>query len=332
MIDKHRLKKFMSTMQGGVALFKESEQKEVVCTGYRDLTNEIPINKNTSFQTASAGKFFVAVGIMKLIEDNRLSLDSKLGDVVDFSLNEIDGDVTVKELLTHTSGVPDYFDESSMEDYSDLWKDFPNYKIRCSKALLPLFRDKPMAFEPGTRFEYCDSGFVLLGLIIEAITNKVFDHYLKEILFRPLKMTHTGYYELDRLPGNCANAYVRDSNEAPYHTNIYSVDVKGTGAGGAFTSVLDVERFWQGLLRYKVLNKESVAMMLARHVDLGTHGYGLGVWLDENNNPYFQGVDPGVTFMSGYNLDTHTELTLISNYEDDIFSVYREIKSAINNA
>jgi len=320
----------MAPLKGGIALIKDETKKIVLAKGYRDLANKIPIDENTSFPTASAGKFFVAVGIMKLIEDEHLNLDSTLGEVVDFPLNAIDECVTVKELLTHTSGVPDYFDETLMEDYSDLWKDFPNYKIRTSKDILPLFIDKPMVFKPGTRFEYSDSGFVLLGLMIEAITKKPFDQYLKTVLFDPLEMKRTGYYELDRLPANCANAYVRDKFKDTYHMNIYSVDVKGTGAGGAFTSAMDIDRFWEGLFSYKVLRKETVELIFKKHVDLEDHGYGLGVWLDRNNHPYFQGVDPGVTFMSGYMLDTHTQITFISNFEDDIFSVYDKAKEGFH--
>ena len=115
--------------------------------GFADLANEIPNTMDTRFASASMGKTFVAVGILQLIEAGRLHFEDTLGDILDIDLKRIDPDVTVKQLLTHTSGVPDYFDESVMNDYEALWKDYPNYRIRHNKDMLPLFIDKPMMYK-----------------------------------------------------------------------------------------------------------------------------------------------------------------------------------------
>ena len=96
------------------------------------------------------------------------------------------------QLLNHTSGIPDYFNESIMEEYADLWQNFPNYKIRKSMDLLPLFINKPMMYKAGEKFQYNNSGFVVLGLIIEKITGLLFDEYLNEIIFLPCGMNNTG--------------------------------------------------------------------------------------------------------------------------------------------
>lgn len=123
-------------------------------TGFADLPNEIPNTLETRFASASAGKVFVAVGILQLIEQGRLNFEDTLGDRIDIAWNDIDRDVTVRQLLTHTSGVPDYFDESVMEEYEELWTDFPNYKIRHNSDLLPLMIHKPMMYPKGTEFQY----------------------------------------------------------------------------------------------------------------------------------------------------------------------------------
>ena len=96
--------------------------------GFADLSNEISNTVETKFASASAGKVFVAVGILQLIERERIKFDDTLGVLLDMPLNDIDKDVTVKQLLNHTSGVPDYFDESVMDEYEELWIDYPNYK------------------------------------------------------------------------------------------------------------------------------------------------------------------------------------------------------------
>lgn len=177
-------------------------------SGYADLPNRIPNTLETRFAGASAGKVFVAVGILQLIERGRIRFDDTLGELLNIPLNDIDPDVTVRQLLNHTSGVPDYFDESVMDEYEELWTDYPNYKIRHNSDLLPLFIHKPMMYPRGERFQYNNSGYVLLAMIMESVTGTAFDQYLKEHVFDVCGMESTGYYELDKLPSRCANNYI----------------------------------------------------------------------------------------------------------------------------
>lgn len=156
--------------------------------GYADLSNKIYNKIDTKFATASAGKVFTTVGILQLIESRMLKFDDEIGELLDFDLKGIDRAITVEELLCNTSGIPDYFDETIMEDYDELWRDYPNYKIRTSSDLIPLFIDKPMMYQRGQKFQYNNTGFVVLGLIIEKVTGKSFDEYLKEKVFESLGM------------------------------------------------------------------------------------------------------------------------------------------------
>lgn len=132
-------------------------------TGFADLANEVQNSLETKFASASAGKVFVAVAILQLIEQGKMQFEDTLGTLLDMNLGQIDKDVTVRQLLTHTSGVPDYFDESVMEEYEELWIDYPNYKIRRNNDLFPLFMNKPMMYSKGEKFQYNNSGYVLLA-------------------------------------------------------------------------------------------------------------------------------------------------------------------------
>jgi CubicO group peptidase (beta-lactamase class C family) len=300
--------------------------------GFADLPNKRFNNKDTRFASASAGKVFVAVGILMLIEKGVLSLEDTLQNVLSIDLHQIDPEITVEQLLTHTSGIPDYFDEQVMDDYEQLWKDFPNYKIRKNSDLLPLFIDKPMQFPRGTKFSYNNSGFVVLAAIIEQITQKPFDIYLYEAIFNPLNMNSTGYFELDRLPSNCANNYIYCESTMSYRTNIYSVDAKGTGAGGAFVTTEDISKFWDALIHHRLLSKKMIEQMLQIHSrDDDGSCYGYGIWIHNGNNLenifYFQGQDPGVSFISEYNPKKDIQITLVSNFGDN---VWREIRSFRN--
>lgn len=305
--------------------------------GYADLMNQIPNTSDTKFATASAGKAFVAVGILQLIEKGLLHFEDTLGQILDIDLREIDPNVTIHQLLNHTSGVPDYFDESIMDEYEDLWIDFPNYKIRHNSDLLPLFIDKPMMYPKGERFQYNNSGYVLLAMVIEQVTGLPFDLYLKANVFAPCGMENTGYYELDRLPAKCAQNYIYCSKTDDYRTNIFSVDVKGTGAGGAFTTVCDIERFWNGLIRFRLLPETLVRQAFqvqagdGKSSEEGYYGYGFWIIKSEDGSciPYFQGCDPGVSFLSEYNPQNGQITVLVSNYCDNVWQIMRAIRKSL---
>ena len=108
--------------------------------GYSNIPDKIENQIDTKFPTASAGKVFISVAIQILAEQGRISLDDPAGMFIKYDLGLINKDVTIRQLLNHTSGIADYFDESTMNSYEDLWKDYPNYRIRKSSDLLPLFR------------------------------------------------------------------------------------------------------------------------------------------------------------------------------------------------
>jgi CubicO group peptidase (beta-lactamase class C family) len=314
---------------GVISVRKDKETIIRNSYGYADINNKIPNEIETKFATASAGKVFVAVGILQLIQKGKLNSNDTIGNILDFDLKSIDKGITIRQLLNHTSGIPDYFDESTMEEYAELWQDFPNYKIRKSMDLLPLFIDKPMMYKAGEKFQYNNTGFVVLGLVIEKITGMLFDDYLSINVFEPCGMLNTGYYELDRLPAKCANSYIYDTQRKGYYTNIYSVDVKGTGAGGAFTTVIDVEKFWDNLLNGKLLPPDLLREMLSLQSNDDDDYYGYGIWLEKTKEgtlePWFQGCDPGVSFLSSYDRNQKINITLISNTGNDVWEIRHDI-------
>lgn len=323
-------------LRGIAIVVKDMDTIFEFANGYSDLQNKVKNTIDTKFASASAGKVFVAVGILQLVDSKKLNLNDKLGDILRTDLGQIDPEVTVEQLLNHTSGVPDYFDESTMSEYEELWTDFPNYKIRHNSDLLPLFLNKPMMYPKGTRFQYNNSGYVLLAWIIEKITGMEFDQYLKRNVFQVCGMESTGYYELDRLPEKCADNYIFCEDTKEYRTNIFCVDAKGTGAGGAYVTGRDIICFWQNLLQYNLLSKDLTEKMLQRQsreeTEDGVELYGYGVWLINNPQadiPFFQGYDPGVSFVSEYNPTKNIISVLISNYGDDVWDNMNKIRKCL---
>jgi len=326
-----------SNFRGNIYIAQENSVLYANSTGLADLANELPNTIETKFASASAGKVFVAVGILQLIEQGKINFNDTLGNLLDIDLRDVDVDVTVEQLLNHTSGVPDYFDENIMQDYEELWLDFPNYKIRHNSDLVPLFIHKPMMYPKGTKFQYNNTGYVLLAMIIEKVTGVLFDQYLEEHVFAVCGMKSTGYYELDKLPAKCANNYIYCSDGKDYRKNIFSVDAKGTGAGGAFITVDDIMKFWKSLLEGKLISKDLVAKMLSKQSGDGSDPeegyYGYGVWIIDNPNGkdyvYFQGCDPGVSFISEYNPNKSIISVLVSNYGDNVWREMRKIREVL---
>ncbi len=315
---------------GVISIKRKGETILEKAFGYADMPNKRPNNLDTVFVTASAGKVFTATGILKLIEQGRLGLESEIGGLLSFDLKQIDPHITVRQLLTHTSGIPDYCNEEEMdakgEQYSDLFRDYPCYKIRTNSDMIPLFIDLPMMYPRGAKFQYNNTGYITLGLIIEAVTGLAFDEYLIGEVFTPCGMTRTRYHEYDRLPANFANVYIYDKDKDEYYTNIYSSGAKGTGDGGAFTTASDVERFWRGLYGGKIISREMLRQMTSPQVPAGCYGFGL--WMEElagRNIPHFEGCEEGISFLSTYDEAEDLLITLISNRGDNVWKFNREI-------
>lgn len=168
----------------GVVYVKDREQVLLKkAYGYADRAEKRLNTYNTRFGTASGSKLFTAVAVCQLVEKGQLEFDTPLADCLAIEFPYFDKDVTIHHLLTHTSGLPDYFDEEVMEDYEDLWTDVPVYKIETLKDFLPLFQKKPMNGGPGERFHYNNAAYILLGLIIEQQTGEAYTDYVQsEIL------------------------------------------------------------------------------------------------------------------------------------------------------
>src|SRR5690606_18248653 len=141
-------------------------------------------------------------------------------------------------LLTHTSGIPDYFDEQVMDDFEDLWRRQPMYLMQTASDFIPLFKEQPMMFQPGERFHYNNAGFIALGLIVEQLTGSEFTDVVQERIFGPANMLNSGYFRLDRLPGQTAFGYIEE--EGAWRTNHYAIPIRGGADGGAYVTAGDM--------------------------------------------------------------------------------------------
>ena len=298
-------------------------------SGFANKSEQRPNQIDTRFGIASGCKIFTAIGVCKLVEEGKLSFDSTLKSVLPFDFPEFEDSITVHHLLTHTSGVPDYFDEETMDDFADLWKERPMYLLRNLEDFLPMFQHQPMKFAPGERFHYNNAGYILLGLIIEKITGRTFRDYITEELFLAIGMKNSGYFFMDQLPSNTAIGYVSENT-----SNIYSLPIVGGSDGGAFITAADMANFWKALITNQVLSVEMTKHLLTPHIQVkeGVY-YGYGVWISMNGDDvvkfHVMGYDPGVSFHSGYYPVSGLTLVVPSNASEGAYSVTKKLEELL---
>ncbi len=137
--------------------------------GYADRSNKIANSPGTRFGIASGTKFLTALAIGKLITAGKLSLSTRLQDCVALDFPHYSPEITIRHLLTHTSGIPDYYDEEQATDSEQFFVSRPWYELKGPRDYLAVFPDAPMKFSPGTRFSYSNGGYILLGIVIEEL-------------------------------------------------------------------------------------------------------------------------------------------------------------------
>jgi len=304
--------------------------------GYANRSERLLNRVDTRFQAASGSKIFSAVAVCQLIEAGKLTLESRVVDLLPGVFPNIDPAVNVRHLLTHTSGITSYFEEDVNPDYEALWQSTPVYRMQRNGDFLPLFQNKAMKFAPGTRFEYNDGGFILLGALIEAVSGMAFQDYVQEQVFRRAHMVDAGYFPTDQLPPRTALAYL-PAADGSWRSNIFAVPARGVADGGAYTSTLDWYQFWQALRQCRLLGQEMTALLLQPQVPTGedapnTH-YGLGVWIemqDERLSSYFvEGYDPGVSMCSFVYPEQDLILTMLANTNKALWPLQQKLHAAI---
>ncbi len=297
--------------------------------GLADRGHLVPNAIDTRFAMASGSKAFTAIAIGLLIQDGRIALETRLAECISSRQFHFGAEVTVGQLLNHTSGIPDYFNEEVEEDFAALWRARPCYAMTSPRDFLPLFETGAMKAPPGDGFLYSNAGYILLGLVVEEATGRDFRSVIAERIFLPCGMSRTGYFAMDALPANTALGYL-DQRETDWHTNIFSVPSIGGPDGGAFTTTEDLCRFWTSLLAGRLLARDLLSLFLSPTVRVteredGWH-FGYGFWLRQKRGIWsasIEGRDPGVSMLSQVRLSDGSVTTVLSNHQDGAWDVVR---------
>ncbi len=235
---------------GVVLLAKNDKPLFFKAYGFASKEFKVPNNVNTRFNIGSINKIITRIAIEQLREAGKLKLDDTIGKhLPDYPNKEAREKVTIKHLLEMSSGIGDFFGEK--------YQATPKNKIRNLSDYLPLFADKPLLFEPGTKTQYSNGGYIVLGLIIEKISGMSYFDYVRENIYRIAGMENTDHFEADLPVENVASGYTRfwDGKEhpnEPRRSNIYTRPAKGSSAGGGYSTAEDLLKLFIALKNNKL--------------------------------------------------------------------------------
>ena len=240
--------------------------------GWANMEWNIPNQSDTKHRLGSITKQFTSMLIMQLVQQGKLKSDVPISTYLpDYPKSKGDA-ITIHHLLTHTSGIPEF------TSFPNFYKDVSR-NAYSPQELVNYFADSTLEFKPGERFSYSNSGYVLLGFIIEKVTGKSYEQVLQDNILTPLQMNNTGYDHNATLLKNRASGYNKFGRG---YTHATFADMSVPYAAGALYSTVEDLYLWdQALYTEKLLLKKYMDLLFTEHIWAGRSYYGYGWFIGE---------------------------------------------------
>ncbi len=301
--------------------------------GLADRAHEVANTVDTQFGIASGTKGMTALAVVSLIEDGTLELSTTARSALGRDLPLIGDDVTIEHLLSHRSGIGDYLDEETEDDFEQYLMPIPVHALATTEQYLAVLDGHDTKFAPGERFAYCNGGYVVLALIAERTSGVPFPDLVHQRVCEPAGMPDTAFLRSDELPGRAAIGYLADRRHRgpTCSTSPFGVPEMAASTPPSRTS----PALWRAFFAGRIVASEWVAEMIGAHTDEPrTVGrYGLGFWLHESaNGVELRGSDAGVSFRSVHDPSAQLTHTVISNTTDGAWSIARFLDQEFSRA
>ncbi len=251
---------------GTILLAKDGKTLFLESFGMANKDFGIPNTADTKYNIGSINKTFTQVALGQLRDAGKLDFSKTLRTYLPDYPSDVADKITLQQILQHSSGLGDIFGPA----YANMPKD----RLRKLSDFLPLFVDKPLEFAPGSSQRYSNSGYIVLGLVIEKVSGMSYDDYVKTKIFEPLGMNDTGAFESDAIVPKRAVNYTR-GDDGVLRTNIHMRPGRGSSAGGGYSTVMDLYRFTRDAR--KVMSETSFNRMIGADPALGWAGGSPGV-------------------------------------------------------
>ncbi|HTX60591.1 MAG TPA: serine hydrolase domain-containing protein, partial [Verrucomicrobiae bacterium] len=255
---------------GAVLLAKDGRPIFEQAYGLADREHDVANTLETRFRIGSMNKMFTAVAVLQLVQAGKIDLDAPLGTyLTDYPNKDLASQVTIAELLDHTGGTGDIFGPQF---------DAHRLQLRTLQDYEKLYGARGLAFKPGTRWEYSNYGFVLLGLVIEKVSGESYYDFVREHVYVPAGMTSTGSEPEDRAVPNRSIGYT-ENETGKLVPNTGTLPYRGSSAGGGYSTVGDLLSFANALQQNKLLDARYTQLLTTGKVDTpggGQYAYGFG--------------------------------------------------------
>jgi CubicO group peptidase (beta-lactamase class C family) len=274
--------------------------------GMADMELNVPVNPDMNFRIGSITKQFTAVCILQLAEQGKLSLQDDIKKYIpDYAIKE---PITIEHLLTHTSGIKSYTNVDSF------WKNMRTDMT--PRAIIALTERDTLEFKPGSKWNYNNTGYVMLGYIIEKVSGKTYEEYVQQNIFTPLAMNNSYYGSDTRIIKNRTKGY--KNNEKDFLNSDYISMTLPHAAGSLLSTVEDLWKWNRALYSYKLVKKEWVDKAITPYTlsdgKPTTYGYGLGVSKIQGSKSIEHGGGiPGFLTMGMYLPDEEIFVAVFSN-------------------
>ncbi len=309
-----------STDFSGVVRVDRSRDVLKRAYGLADRAHGTPNTIDTRFGIASGTKGLTALAVVSLIEAGSLNLSTTARSVLGADLPLIDDAVTIEHLLSHRSGIGDYFDEDAIEQITDYVMPVPVQELATTEEYLVVLDGHPAVSAPGERFAYNNGGYVVLALIAERTSGVPFHELVRQRVCEPAGMHDTAFLRSDELPGDAAIGYL--STGGP-RTNVLHLPVRGNGDGGIYSTAADFSSLWSALFAGQIVSESWVAEMMRPRSDMPNPAMrcGLGFFLHASGAVELHGYDAGVSFRSVHDPAAGTTSTVISNTSEGTWPI-----------
>ncbi len=273
--------------------------------GLADVEWKISNSPDSVFRLASLTKQFTATLVLQLQQDGKLHLDDPISKYLSNTPKSWEM-ITLARLLGHTSGIPDLTGEPDF----DSWAQSPHTPVE----IISFFRDRPLRFRPGSKFEYSNSNFEILGAIIEQVSGKRYGDLLRERIFNPLNMKDSGLDSDELIVSHRAQGYAYKDGHL-IHARSISMTVPWA-AGSMYSTTADLLRWEHGLFEGSLLSQESLKLMTTP--GLGNYGLGVGIYdLDGMKVVTHGGGIEGFNTRLAYMPDQKLAVIVLSNINSD---------------
>lgn len=275
--------------------------------GTADLEANIPMQTDHVFRIGSVTKQFTAIAILQLTEQGKINLQDEITRFIpDFPTQG--HKITIEHLLTHTSGIQSY---TGMKDFGKILS-----TDMTPVQLIDVFKNEPMRFEPGTKFEYNNSGYILLGHIIEIISGRSYGDYIEENIFKPIGMINSHYANPARIIKNRVGLYSQGP-EGYMNTPYLSMTIP-YAAGSILSTVEDLYKWHQAVVNGKVVKKETLQLAFNPYrLNDGTtieYGFGWGLgFIQGSRTIEHGGAIHGAKSMTIYNPEHDVYVAVLAN-------------------